>query len=282
VSDPRVLVIFGIGPVPADQPILRADDLGPLRGDGIFETMHIRHGQAWLLDDHLTRLSRSATRMEIVIPPLTALADLVKQAVGQWPAGQEGALRLVCTRGPESGGSPTIYAAIAPVAETTRAARHAGIAVLTATLGQPAALRPTAPWLLPGAKTLSYAINMASQRWAWAAGADDVLWTSLDGYALEGPTSTLIWREDDTLFGVPVERTGILRGTTGQYLLDHAAELGWSADSKMIKPSELLTCAGAWYASSVRGLAAVRSLDGEPAPYSAEDTTAIRHLLGFD
>ena len=46
----RVVAVLGRGVVPAETPILRADDLGALRGDGIFETMHLRAGRPWLLD----------------------------------------------------------------------------------------------------------------------------------------------------------------------------------------------------------------------------------------
>ena len=53
VQNQRVVAVLGRGVVPADTPILRADDLGALRGDGIFETMHVRGGRPWLLDEHL-------------------------------------------------------------------------------------------------------------------------------------------------------------------------------------------------------------------------------------
>ena len=54
---------------PADVPILRADDLGAVRGDGVFETVHVRGGSAWQLDAHLDRMAGSAARMELALPP---------------------------------------------------------------------------------------------------------------------------------------------------------------------------------------------------------------------
>jgi 4-amino-4-deoxychorismate lyase len=278
----RVVALLGVGVVPADTPILRADDLGAVRGDGIFETMHVRDGQPWLLDEHLARMARSALTLDLPLPPSATLAELAAQAVEHWPADVEGALRLVCTRGSEAepGGAATVFATLAPVAEPTRLARHTGVRVVCASLGFPAALRRESPWLLGGAKTLSYAVNMASLRWA-SAGADDVLWVSSDGYALEAPTSTLVWLDGEVLHMVPTARSGILAGTTARYLFDHAGELGWSTAERMITPSEIAGTDGAWLLSSVRGIAAIHTLDGAPVPHPAATTDRVRELLGF-
>jgi 4-amino-4-deoxychorismate lyase len=282
VSDQRVVALLGRGVLPAETPILRADDLGALRGDGIFETMHVRDGRAWLVEEHLARMSMSAGRMELPLPPRAVLAELIEQALRAWAPGIEAALRLVCTRGAENAdGPPTVYATIAPVTAAALRARHAGVAVVTATLGFPADLRQSAPWLLGGAKTLSYAVNMASQRWATSIGADDVLWISSDGYALEAPTSTLVWLDGTTLCTVPVEKTGILPGTTARWLLDHAGELGWDTDERMMTPAHLAGVDGSWFTSSVRGLAQLRTLDGVALPAAETATAAIRNLLGY-
>ena len=282
VSAQRVVALLGVGLVPSDTPILRADDLGVLRGDGIFETIHVRGGEAWQIEPHLDRMARSAQRMAIELPDRGELAALVELAVGAWPAGTEGALRLICTRGLEEGaGTASVFATVSAVSAANQKARHTGVNVLTASLGFPAGLRDAAPWLLGGAKTLSYAVNMASQRWAQTNGADDVLWVSADGFALEGPTSTLVWREGDTLFTVPVAGTGILAGTTAAYLLDRADELGWRTGERMVTPAELADSDGVWFTSSVRGIAAIRSIDGTPVPFEDGDTQRIRDLLGF-
>src|SRR6266511_3595715 len=266
MSERRVVAVLGRGLVPADTPILRADDLGALRGDGIFETIRVWGGRPWLLAEHLARLARSAARLELAVPPEATLVDLVDQACSAWPRDAEGVLRLVCTRGPEDGGEVTAYATIAPVGEAILRARAEGVRVLTATLGVPATARPDAPWLLGGAKTVSYAVNMACLRWAAARGADDVLWTSTDGYALEAPTATLVWLDGDVLRTVPPERTGVLAGTTARHLFDRAGEVGLRADERMIRPAELSTMDGVWLASSVRGLVEVRAIDGEEPP----------------
>jgi 4-amino-4-deoxychorismate lyase len=266
--------------VPADTPILRADDLGAVRGDGVFETVNVRSGAPWLLDAHLDRMARSAAALELDLPPRAALVALAETACAAWPPAEEGQLRIVITRGPESGGSPTVYATLKPITDKQRAARRAGIAVRTLSLGLPAAARTAEPALLAGAKTLSYAVNMACQRWATAHGADDVLWLSADGYALEAPTSSLVWLRDGVLCTVPPASTGILPGTTAAHLLSRAGELGWTARERMVRPEELPTAQGVWLTSSARGLAELRSLDDTPLGPSTE-TARITKLLGF-
>jgi 4-amino-4-deoxychorismate lyase len=281
----RVVTVLGRGVVPPATPVLRADDLGAIRGDGVFETIHVRGGQAFLLGPHLARMAASAERLDLALPPRSDLEELAGQALAAWAGSlggehDEGALRLVCTRGPEGGGEVTVFATIAPLPPAQSRARRDGVAVATTSLGITIGARTASPWLLGGAKTLSYAVNMAAQRWAQAEGVDDVLWTSVEGYALEAPTSTLVWLTGSTLCTVPAQRTGILAGITARYLLDRAVDLGWTAAERMIKPDELPHTDGAWLTSSARGLAEIRSIDGvELAPSPA--IGKVRDLLGY-
>lgn len=275
-----LVAVLGRGVVPADTPILRADDLGVLRGDGVFETLHVRGGTPWLLDAHLDRMARSAVRLDLDLPDREALAGLAGTVCAHWPAATEGALRLVCTRGAEGGGPVTTFARLAPIPGPVAAARRTGVAVATATLGITTGVRAEAPWLLGGVKAISYAVNMASQRWAVGRGFDDVLWVSADGYALEAPTSTLVWLAGEVLCTVPAADTGVLPGTTADWLLDRAPALGWRAEERMVRPVELVDADGVWLTSSVRGAAPVRALDGvalPPSPHTAPIQQALGH-----
>jgi 4-amino-4-deoxychorismate lyase len=225
-------------------------------------------------------MARSAALLGLDLPAREALVELAGQACAGWPAETEGALRLVCTRGPEGGGPVTVFATVGAVPPAAVAARSTGVTVVTATLGVPAEVRPAAPWLLGGAKTLSYAVNMASLRWAAAQGANDVLWLSVDGYALEAPTASLVWLTGGVLCTVPAAPTGILAGTTAAYLLGRADELGLRADERLVRPAELVGADGVWLVSSMRGVAEVRALDGTPIGPSPE-TTRMQKLLGY-
>ena len=146
----------------------------------------------------------------------------------------------------------------APVPDAAIRQRRDGIRVLTADLGV-SVRRP--PWSLSGAKTLSYAENLAARRWASAQGADDLIWLSTEGHVLEAPTASVVWLPGDTLHTVPAAETGILPGTTAAHLL---AERGPAAARKpLISRDELAAADAIWLTSSLRGLAEVRSLDGQ-------------------
>ncbi|MFI6784240.1 aminotransferase class IV [Micromonospora sp. NPDC050276] len=274
------IAVLGRGLIPADEPVLRGDDLGVLRGDGLFESMHLRRGRPWLLDEHLARLTTAAAAVDLDLPPTDTLVDLLDTVRAGWPAQVEGALRLVCTRGSEAGGAPTVYATLTEVPASSRAARRNGITVAVLPLGVPADARTGLDWLPAGIKSTSYAVNSAARRWAHRAGVDDVLWVSSDGYALEGPIANVVWLTGNTLCTVPAATTGILPGTTVAWLLAHADELGLNGTERMVTPAELHAADGVWFSSSVRGLAEVRMLDGVRRDHCPR-TPALHALLGF-
>lgn len=275
----RIVVLPGTGPLPAETPVLRADDPGAANGDGVFETLHVRAGRPWLLGEHLDRMARSAALLELALPPRRVLAELAADACAAGPGSGEAALRLVCTRGPQGAGA-VVYATLSPVPAGVVRERSDGVRVLTASLGVTATGRAGLPWLPSGAKSLSYATNLAARRWAVAHGADDLLWTSTDGYALEASTANLVWLTGGTLCTVPAAPTGILAGVTADHALARCAALGWDADRRMVTPAALATADAVWLTSSLRGPAPVRTLDGHPLPGTAHHDR-LRDLLGY-
>jgi 4-amino-4-deoxychorismate lyase len=252
--------VLGRGVVDPAEPVLRADDLGVQRGDGVFETARVADGRVFKLGLHLERLRRSAAALELAAPSDEEWRTLAAQAVEAGEAG-DGLLKLVCTRGPVAGGPVTAFALAMPIpAEATRA-REQGIDVVTLTLGVDAASRQDAAWLLGGAKTLSYAVNMATLREAERRGATDAIWLASGGEVLEGPTSTVCWVSGAAL-RTPPTTTGILAGTTLAVVRAQAAPLAYE-----VVPGTRADLAGAdevFLASSVRGVTPVLRIDGEP------------------
>ncbi len=249
--------------VPPGDPVVTAFDLGLGRGDGVFESVLVAGGATPHLDAHLARLRRSAALLQLGHPGDDAVRAVVAAVLTGWPADVEGACRVYLTRGLGDGTPPSLLALLAPVPTETRRQRAEGIAVVCLSLGIPAGFRATAPWLLGGAKTLSYAVNMAAGRHAHAVGADDVVFTSLEGRLLEGPTSTVVWAAGGALHTPPVE-TGILAGTTQARLFARAADEGWPTAVTTGTVADLHAADAVWLLSGIRGAATVTAIDGRP------------------
>jgi 4-amino-4-deoxychorismate lyase len=247
--------------VDPDEPVVTAFDQGLGRGDGAFESVLVTGGGTPHLDAHLARLHRSARIMELPDPGEEAVRAVVGAVTADWPADVEGVCRVFLTRGLGEGAAPTLLALLSAVPAEVLRQRDEGISVVSLSLGVPADFRATAPWLLGGAKTLSYAVNMAAQRHAHAHRADDVVFTSLEGRLLEGPTSTVVWAADGRLHTPPVE-TGILAGTTQARLFVRAEDDGWPTAVTPGSVAELQAADAVWLLSGIRGAAPVVRLDG--------------------
>ncbi|MDG5482986.1 aminodeoxychorismate lyase [Mycolicibacterium gadium] len=272
-------------------PLLYADDLAAVRGDGIFETLLIRDGRPCLLESHLARLTQSAQMMDLPAPELPRWRAAVEVAVQRWLAvgAGEGVLRLVYSRGRESGSPPvgaagpapscTAFATIGALPARVAAARSGGVAAVTLARGLSAEATTGMPWLLAGAKTLSYAINMAALRHADRLGAGDVIFVGADGLILEGPRSTVVVATEsedgagDTAFLTPPPWYPILRGTTQEALFAVARSKGYTCDYQALTPTDLFAAQGVWLVSSITLAARVHTLDGkalQPAPLAGE------------
>lgn len=266
-------VLSGDAPavVDATKPLLYADDLGAVRGDGVFETLLVRDGHTCNTRRHEDRFLNSAEMLQLPAPDLgrwRAAADL---ALREWGRPDDASMRWVYTRGRETSGLPTGYIMITPVTAGAAAARETGVRVMLAERGFSLDLGSRAPWALIGAKTLSYAANMAALRHAREHGFDDVIFTSAEGKLLEGPTSTIIVVRDGVLH-TPNPGEGVLPGTTQAALFDLAAERGIECRPDVLTPEDLRTADAVWLVSSVRIAVRVVSVDGaDLAPVPAED-----------
>ncbi|MFF2029010.1 aminodeoxychorismate lyase [Arthrobacter sp. NPDC058192] len=271
----------------ASKPQLLATDLGATRGDGVFESLLAVGGRPRKIQAHLTRLAGSARLLELDIPAEdvwrravdTAIAEYRRQAPAAaatgGPAGDEVVVKLIVTRGPEGAASPTCWVQASAPGAAGRRQRETGLDVILLDRGYDSEVGERAPWLLLGAKTLSYAVNMAALRYAHHHGADDVIFTSADGRVLEGPTSTVLLAhletEDDGAGGERTVRrlitprldSGILPGTSQGALFTAAKAAGWELGYGPLEPKDLLDADAVWLISSIRLLAPVNHIDGQ-------------------
>lgn len=257
-------------------PALTVGELSTQRGDGIFESIGVIDGHAQEVQAHLERLAHSAQLCDLPAPHLSQWRQAVETAASHAGAG-EAVIKLILSRGVEHGPTPTAWVTVASATDFTKARRD-GITVVTLDRGYAIGTPARAPWLLLGAKTLSYAVNMAAIRAAKGRGADDAVFVSTDGFILEAPTASLILRRGDT-FVTPAPNGGILHGTTQLSLFDFLTARGLRVAYEMIPANQLAAADAAWLVSSVRLAAPVTAVDGAAVPVDHVLTAAMNEYL---
>jgi len=120
--------------------------------------------------------------------------------------------------------------------------------------------RRSAPWLLPGTKSVSYATHVAAETEARRRGADDAVLVDLDGTVLEGTVTNVWWREGATLV-TPGLELGILAGETRAALVRLAQEAGYRVEIGVFPLERFLAADEVFTSSSVREVMPVISVD---------------------
>ncbi|THG30656.1 aminodeoxychorismate lyase [Naasia lichenicola] len=263
--------------VEPDEPLVNVLDLGVTRGDGVFETISVGYGSIQALDAHIARFAKSAGILEMPEPDADAWRDAVQAAAAAIDPVDEAYVKTIMTRGIEGDDRPTGWAYAAP-ALGRATARSEGIRVVLLDRGYRHDVRQTSPWLLQGAKSLSYAVNRAVIREAHRRDADDAVFVSSDGYLLEGSTSNILLRFGDRLV-TPGTNLGILAGTTQGDVFDFAVTQGLEVAYELLPIAALHEADAAWLLSSVRHAAPIRAVDGTPKPIDRTFTDALNDFL---
>jgi 4-amino-4-deoxychorismate lyase len=279
-SSPVVLILEPSGIRQADprQPQLAMTDWGATRGDGVFESISIIDGRMPPLGARFDRLEASARALDLPVIDRARWTEALAMSIEAHDPVQRLAVTFAMTRGIEGGdGTPTAWLLARPARDFT-GIRRSGVSVVTLDRGYASDAADGAPWLLLGAKHLSYATNAAALREASRRGADDVIFTSTDGLALEGPTSSLLVRRGDVVESPGVE-SGILAGTTQATAFRFFESGGLRTRFAPIRARDLADCDALWLVSSVRQAVAVHTLDAQPMPVDGDLTAELNDWL---
>jgi 4-amino-4-deoxychorismate lyase len=263
------LAVSGRGLVDPDEPVIRADDEALLRGRAAFETLRVYGGTPFRLRSHLDRLGASAN--SIGLPPFepAALEEMVSVVLPS--AGESDAvLRLIWTAGPADG-FPSGLALLSQIPASIEEVRARGARAVSL-LG----IRAAVPWLLPGVKSTSYAVNVAAEAEAKRRGADEAIFVDPDDYVLEGTVTNVWWRKGETLF-TPALGLGILAGVTRAALFELAPACGYETEEGAYLLDDVLGADEAFTSSSIREVMPLVEIDGValgrgPAADSLQDT----------
>ena len=224
----------------AAQAQIPASDDGFLRGDGVFEVMRLYGGRLFALDDHLTRLGRSAGNLRLPVDLDAVRADI--ETLVEHNEVADAAMRVVVTRG---GHRLAVVEELKPLPDT--------LALATIEYA------PTR--VLDQVKSLSYGANMLARRLAQEQGADDALLVTPHGRVLEGPTTTFVCSLDGETLVTPPLSEHILDSITRRHLFGVV-----EVTEQVLARDDLARMQEAFMASTLREVHPVRTIDGAALP----------------
>lgn len=260
---------------------LGVDDRGLLYGDGLFETLAVRHGRPCLWQRHLARLRHGAERLRIPMPDLRQLRHEAEQLVGPC---QSGVLKIILTRGvsgrgyrPPDDARPT---RIVTFADTPRyhadiMTRGAHLRICKTRLGS----NPS----LAGMKTLNR-LEQVLARDEWSdPEIDEGLMCDSEGNLIEGTMSNLFLLRGGVLLTPDLSACGVA-GVMRGVVLDLAPRLGLSPRIEKITLQDLASADALFVTNSLIGLWPVSVVDGLKFDCRALSESMIRMVMkeGFE
>lgn len=194
------------------------DDRGFTLGDGLFETIRVRHGGILHASRHLRRLRHGAGVLGIAVSRDDPAILLALRQTLRANGIDDGSLRLTLSRGPAGRGIDT-RGASAPTmlisAAGSAAATAPPVRLVTATSTRRNEFSP-----LSAIKSLNYLDGILARREAEALGADDALLLGTRGHLAEATTASLVVLQDGALLTPPVA-DGALPGIARGLLIEH-------------------------------------------------------------
>jgi branched-subunit amino acid aminotransferase/4-amino-4-deoxychorismate lyase len=243
--------------LPDGEARIPALDRGVLWGYGLFETMRAYSLRIWAFDDHDQRLRRGGELIDLAVPDRDTLAGALEDVLRANTL-NDGAVRITLTKGAgpadphdDATGPPNAIVTAWPLRDYTELYENGAALIKLPGGGRP----------LAGVKTTSYAASVVGRVTARRAGADDGLFVSPDGRALEATGSNLFVVRDGNLSTPPLD-DAILPGVTRKLVLDVARGGGMRVVEEPVHVADLFSADEVLLTSSLREVYPVRSVDG--------------------
>jgi D-alanine transaminase len=232
-----------------------------LFGDGVYEVIPVRAGNARRLAANLARLAHSLHELSIRNPfSDRQWTDVVQQLVTA-NGGGDVYVYLQVSRGAEYGRNhaplpdiePTVFGFCAPLPLPTAQLLESGVACITAV---------DTRWARCDIKSVALLANVLLRQQAVEAGAGEVILLR-DGNLTEASASSVEVVIDGEI-RMPPNSSRLLPGTTRSLIEELADQHGIVRRVTAVTESELRGADEVWLTAATRGVLAVTTLDGKP------------------
>lgn len=244
--------VFGTKIIPLERAGLALNDLGVLRGYGVFDFLRTYNGKPFLFEEHWRRFCASAKLLGLSVPVSGVKARSLIEALLKKNGNKEASIRLVLTGGVALQGMhpsrPVFYILEEPLYQFPPSVFRKGAALITEEYMR----------LFPSAKTTNYIRAVALQKKKRAARAVEILYIS-DGLVYEGATSSLFLVSRGTLI-TPVE--GVLPGITRTLVIRLAKKRDIPVVMRPIRVRELWGAEEIFLTATNKDVTPVVTIDG--------------------
>jgi D-alanine transaminase len=246
--------------MPLREARVSALDRSFLFGDGVYEVIAVRAGQARRLPANLARLSHSLGELRIRDPhSAEQWSRIVGQLIGA-NGGGDVYVYLQISRGAEYGRNhaplpdiePTIFGFCAPLPLPSEELLERGVACITSN---------DTRWARCDIKSVALLANVLLRQQALEAGAGEIILLR-DGYLTEASASSVEVIIDGEIL-TPPNSTRLLPGTTRSLIEELADQHGIARRVAPVTEAQLRAADELWLTAATRGVIAVTALDGK-------------------
>ena len=222
--------------LPLEEANVSIEDRGFQFGDGVYEVIRGYGGALFRLEDHLSRLERSAQAISISVPfSQIEWEALIREGVKRSGYG-ECKVYIQLTRGmaPREhrfpcSASPTVVMTFREIPEMDASVQQRGVHAVTL---------PDLRWGLCSIKSLNLLPNVLARQEANEAGAFEAILVK-NGFVTEGTSSNVCLVMDGTIV-TPSLNDHLLAGVTRAVVLELARQRGLPVEERNVREEELL------------------------------------------
>ena len=249
--------------VAADQAALGLNDLGIVRGYGVFDLLRTYDGKLFKLHEHVLRLERSAALIGLDLPWSTAEIAAIARATYMRNAIANATIRIIVTGGaaddfmtPQQ--RPTLIVMVNPIGTSAPEQQSHGVKVITTRIER----------MMPTVKSLNYITAIMAMQAARRVGAVEAIYRTADDRITEGTRANFFILRDNRLI---TPQTDVLGGITRDVVLEIAGDDFEVVEAPLFY-ADLATCDEAFLTSSTKEILPVTQIDeitigqGQPGP----------------
>jgi branched-chain amino acid aminotransferase len=258
--------------VASDRACLPLDDLGIVRGYGVFDFLRTYNGVPFKLREHVQRLQKSAELIGLSLPWLTEEIEAIAQHTLERNNFPEANIRIVVTGGSSADfitpvGKPSLMVIVTPASKYPVEYYEQGVKVITVQIER----------VLPRAKSLNYISAIMALQQAKLTNAVEALYINQQSHVLEGTTTNFfVFRESKLI----TPKENILNGITRNVVFE-LAKNNFEIVEQPIDYSDLSSCEEAFITATNKEIMPVVQIDdihisnGKPG----KNTQLLMHLF---